>query len=304
MASVFVSYSHCQGDWVWDRFVPVLRAARVDYHIDRERFKAGHRVVGQMDTVQSRCDVHVLILSPEYLASDYCRHEMTRAVSSDPRFERGAVVPVVRVDCPMPAEIAEPNPLYVDLRDDGSAAPWDLLLAACDVVFGAAVPEWLAARDHTRRFLERRQSVNLIVSGNPPWEALLTSLRTEFPDLGRINLERGAAASRRGLVAEILKAACGVAVCVPPEPEDLVELDRVLVEREFTWLALTHFDIVARRHDRYQVDLFAALRALMTDEPRKLALLVQSRAPFATLLPRDHPLSAIDMKTVELRGKP
>ena len=37
---------------------------------------------------------------------------------------------------------------------------------------------------------------------------------------------------------------------------------------------------------------------------RKLTLLVQSRTPFAALLPRDHPLSDIDIKTVELRARP
>jgi hypothetical protein len=35
-------------------------------------------------------------------------------------------------------------------------------------------------------------------------------------------------------------------------------------------------------------------------ETRKLVLLVHSRRPFATLLPPDHPLSTIDVKTVEL----
>ncbi len=43
---VFVSYSHKQGTWVWERLVPVLRAGGVDVRIDRERFEAGKSVIG------------------------------------------------------------------------------------------------------------------------------------------------------------------------------------------------------------------------------------------------------------------
>ncbi|MCP5126732.1 MAG: hypothetical protein H6973_14160 [Gammaproteobacteria bacterium] len=60
---------------------------------------------------------------------------------------------------------------------------------------------------------------------------------------------------------------------------------------------------MAPHRSYYDVDLFAALRFLMMDM-RKLTLLVQSRTPFAALLPKDHPLSDLDIKTVELRARP
>ena len=128
---VFVSYSHQQGEWVWDRLVPCLRAGGVEVLIDRERFAAGRALVGQMDATQDAADVHVLVLSPEYLASDFCVHEMERAIATDPGFEHGTVVPVRRCDCPLPDAIRGPNPFYADLRDDGAAGPWDLVLRAC-----------------------------------------------------------------------------------------------------------------------------------------------------------------------------
>ncbi len=82
--------------------------------------------------------------------------------------------------------------------------------------------------------------------------------------------------------------------------DDLPALGRVLEARSApAYLALTHFDLAAYRPS-YDVNLFSSLRYLMM-EKRKLVLLIQSRAPFDVLLPRDHPLSQMDLKTVELK---
>lgn len=299
---VFVSYSHRQGDWVWDRLVPVLKAGGAEVLIDRERFEAGRALSGQMDATQDAADVHVLVLSPDYLASEPCKHEMERAIARDPRFENGnVVVPVMRAEVELPEAIRQSDPLLVDLRNEGAAQPWDLLLRACGVDLGADAPAWLDARDEVRRFLERGQSVNLVVDGAVAWRELLADLkRGELADLVQVNLEKPTTASRRGLIAEILTV-LGMTAPVPPEPEDLVALDRFLSARRRSRLALTHFDMAAHR-PAYGVDLFAALRYLVT-ESRQLVLLVQSRRPFATLLPAGHPLSESGLQTVELRGR-
>lgn len=294
--AVFVSYSHHQGDWVRDRLVPVLEAGGADVRIDRQRFTAGKAVRGQMDAEQDAADVHLLVLSPDYLASEYCGHEMERAVARDPRFERGVVVPLMRVAVELPEAIRQAEPLYADLTDDGAVEPWDLVLEACGADLGTGGPEWLAARDETRKLLERGRSVNLVIDGKVAWRPLVDGL----DDFAVVNLEKPAAASRRGLVEEILRA-LGMAAQVPPEPEDLVELDRYVSARRLSCLALIHFDLAAHRQT-YGVDLFASLRYLVM-ESRKLVLLVQSRRPFATLLPAGHPLSEIDLQTVELRSR-
>jgi len=299
---IFISYSHHQGEWVWDRLVPVLKAGGAEVLIDRERFAAGHALVGQMDTTQDAADVHVLVLSPEYLASDACRHEMERAVARDPRFENGVVVPVQRAAVPLPDALDGLNqPFYADLTADGVTPPWDLLLRACGADLGTDAPSWLAARDEIRRFLARGQSVNLVVDGDVGWRPLIADLqRGDLTDLAIVNLEKPATVSRRGLVAEILRA-LGMTAAVPAEPEDLPELERFLSARQRSRLALTHFDLTANR-PIYGVDLFSTLKYLVM-ESRKLVLLVQSRHPFATLLPAGHPLSEVDLQTVELRGR-
>jgi hypothetical protein len=101
--SVFISYCHVQGAWVLDRLLPCLQAGGTDVRIDRDRYEAGKVVLGQMDATQDEAESSVLVLSPEYLVSPYCLHEMRRAIARDPQFHHGTIVPLQRVACPLPA---------------------------------------------------------------------------------------------------------------------------------------------------------------------------------------------------------
>ncbi len=298
---VFVSYSHKQGTWVWERLVPVLRAGGVDVRIDRERFEAGKSVIGQMDATQDEADKHLLVLSPEYLASDYCRHEMERALARDPDFQTGAVIPVMQADCPLPERLR--STIYVDFRDDQQSTPWDLLLGGVEADLGCSAPDWLNARDAIVRALGRNRSVNLVTGKGTAWRALLDHVRQDWiHELGLVDLQRPATASRRGLIRTLLDA-IGAATQVPPEPEDLVTLDDTLSRRAISHVALIHFHYVQSR-PHYGPDLFHALR-YMVMEARKLVLLIQSQGKaYAELLPLDHPLSALDMDTIELNARP
>jgi hypothetical protein len=210
-------------------------------------------------------------------------------------------VGVVRVDCTIPDEIKKT--LYVDLRNDKAADKWDLLMFECEADLGATVPEWLEARDAIVRYLQRGDSVNLVVTHKPRWRELIAHLKQDhLSELGIVDLQNPSTASRRGLVVEMLKA-CGSFIPVPPEPEDLVTLGQVFERRPNpTQIALIDFDMVAHRK-QYEVDFFSSLRYLITVN-RKLILLIQSRNPFIKLLPANHPLSSItNLKTVELHGR-
>ena len=300
--SVFISYCHKEGDWVWNRLVPCLRAGGADVHVDRERFEVGKAVVGQMDSVQDGAAMAVLVLSSDYLNSPYCIHEMERAIRRDPKFARGIVVPIKRVRCTLPAKIKRPNPLYVNLQNDSKADQWGLLLQSCEADLGAPAPHWLDALHETCRFLQGDNSVNLVVRNRPKWRELIREIRSRIADLGEVDLHAGTTASRKALVEEILQT-CGAPATVPDEPNDLVILNRALLNRSVSRLAMIHFDMVRFRQS-YDVNLFGTLRYLMMDA-RKLVLLIESREFFANLLPQGHPLSSITtIKTVELNGLP
>jgi hypothetical protein len=302
LKKVFVSYSHLQGEWVWDRLYPCLVAGGVEVLIDRKRFEAGLAVFDQMDRVQDSADVDVLVLSPDYLASAACRHEMARAIAGDPGFQHGRVIPVMRVSCDLPEEIRRPNPLCVNLTNDRDAAQWDLLLSGCGADLGATAPDWLEAREQVREYLRRGQSVNLVVKGEPKRRGFLERIREDLGGaLAMVDLDSGAAASRRSLVAEILKA-CGTPAEVPDvDDEDLGVLHNRLSDLPGrTTLCVRHFDRVADR--RYGLDFFSSLKHLVMD-CRKLVLLIESRAPLISLLPANNSLTKLQAKLVELKGR-
>ena len=123
--------------------------------------------------------------------------------------------------------------------------------------------------------------------------------------LGVVRLDSTEAMDRPSLVHEILaQCRCPVAGPVPDKPRDLVLFGRALKALSRPpRLALTSFDLVRCRRDEYELDFFLALRDLVRDA-RKLVLLVESYAPLVTLLPLDHPLSGLDLTTVELKGRP
>jgi hypothetical protein len=297
---VFISYSHMQARWVHERLEPCLRAGGCEVLVDHRRFIAGTSVVGQMDALQSRADRHVLILTADYLASAMCVHEMERALALDPSFLQGLVIPVRRDDVPLPHNVSGPNPLCADLRDDNRKAAWHQLLAPCGVTLGISAPDWLTARDEVARCLNRHQSVNLVIRGRVAWRGLIDDIAERSQDLAEVDLDHGETSYRQGLVNAILEA-LGSRGKVPAPPRDLAYLSKILASFDRRKLVMRHTDHVAHR-PVYGIDLFAALRHAM--EQRQLVLLLQSRASFATLMPRDHPLSKMELSTVEMVGDP
>jgi hypothetical protein len=291
---VFVSYSHHdQGEWVWRRLVPCLRTGGANVLIDREQFEAGVHVRGQMDAIQEEAELHLLVLSPSYLRSDYCLHEMRQAIARDPEFKRGDTVIVLRQECPLPPDVANRDPLIVDLRVESAAAQWELLLDRCNANLGVSVPDWLKAGDDVQRHIDRNESVNLTTARRVRW----TGIVTELACLPVVNLQHPLTRKTNGLVNAILESLGG-----PYSGRvDLDDLHRLFEHRPLTRLALTHFDVSRSRH--YSWDLFNTLRYHVVDS-RKLVVLIQSKRSFCELLPSSNPLSDLDLKTVELGGLP
>ena len=295
---VFISYRHQQSEWVRTTLYPVLSAGGAQVVIDYKEFSAGEAVRRQMKTAQNQADLHLLLFTPDYFQSVYCVEEMERAFALDPDFSKRLVLPVILEACHLPAKIKEHEPLYVDLTDhrQQDAEAWSLLMQRCEADLGTSVPNWTTALRNTLGALQRQKSVNLLVKGSPKWREFIAELKRAFPDMGIVDVQSGKTVTRSGFVSEILSALANHTAPVP-KGDDLAKLEQVLESQPPTILALKHFDEVARRHNYGH--LYASLRHLITDK-RQLTLLVQSRAPFGTLLPKNNLLSYLDMETVEL----
>jgi TIR domain len=111
---VFVSYSHQQDARVRDDLAPLLED---NVLIDHKLFNAGRTIVGQMGSTQDQADRQVLWLWKAYAASDMCRHEFQRATAVDPGFQHGCVLPLCLDGAPLPPEIADPDPIWLNLDE-------------------------------------------------------------------------------------------------------------------------------------------------------------------------------------------
>lgn len=314
MKRLFISYSHVQANWVREFLCPVLIAGGTEVLLDTQRFEAGFALNDQIDKLQDKADLTVAVLSNDYVRSRYCKRELRRAVERDPTFELGRVVPVLKESCKLPTRLADREVLTIDLRQDNNSSSWQQLLRACGAHVGCCPSEWLRARDELVMQLAQGQSVNLVARGNLKWRPLIQDVQRILREshggarLGIVDLDSGAAASRRGFLEEMLRKSDVIADLPPGGAkdsfnEDLVEFARAMMRKEArVLLALQHFDRVVAPDRDYSTSLFAALRDLISCE-RKLCLLVHSRVPFLELLPKDHALSSLtQVRNVELQG--
>ena len=195
-----------------------------------------------------------------------------------------------------------PSPIWLDFRDLTQPESWRLLLDGCGASLGVTALAWLAARDAVAGELSRGNSVNLVVLGRGiAGEELVRSLPSRrLPDLAVVDLADPATIPRTGFCLSVLQA-LGLGVTgLARKPNDLADFAAHLQQLGHpARAALVNFDIAVTRKD-YDANFYAMLRWLAT-ERRLLQLLVHSHRPFASLLPKDNPLSALDLKTVELR---
>lgn len=294
---VFVSYRHTQADFVRHRLVPVLEAGGAEVLLDQERFRAGEGVIGQMDAVQDQAQATVVVLSRQYLESDYTVHEMERAVGLNGH----RTVPIVTDDSAIPEILKGPDPLLrVDVRND-EPEQWGLLLDSCEA------PHWQRTINLAVRKLNEASSVNLVADNRRLWKPFVRRVAAAIDcPLGQVDLTDPRTVTRSDLVQMILTQ-FGYTGNVPRRPYDLPVLGRVLDGKpEAPRVALLRFDMAAaaERQKAYGVDLFASLRNLM--ENRKLVVLAQSHEVFQNLFPAGHPMSELGniVQTVELKGRP
>jgi hypothetical protein len=203
---VFISYSRRNQQWVRESLVPILDASGVDVVVDYRDMAVALPVIGQMDGLQDSCDSSVLVLSPAYLESDYCAHEMRRAASR--RF-----IPVLLQACAPPDWVM--GVVYADLRKDADEAQWECLVSAAGGLLGARATEFLRAVRDLTSLLSRGTSVNLVVReahnhilrlARPSRAVVEIVSRRLSPPMLVVDLDDGCTENLGGLIAAIMES--------------------------------------------------------------------------------------------------
>lgn len=101
MSKIFISYSHRNEDLRAEldkHLSPLRRSGRVDSWHDR-RIKAGDEWASEIDQNLDDADIILLLISPDFIASDYCYDiEMKRAIERHDKGE-ARVVPIILEPC-------------------------------------------------------------------------------------------------------------------------------------------------------------------------------------------------------------
>ena len=125
MVDVFISYSHLDRPWVADVLEPWLTAHSFSYLIDHRDFVAGALGINEMQRCVIESRRTMLVLTPDYVASDWSTLENAMAQSLDPAAITRRLVPVMHKTCTLPLRLSIIH--HRDLRND-DADQWNRLV--------------------------------------------------------------------------------------------------------------------------------------------------------------------------------
>jgi hypothetical protein len=117
---VFISYSHLDGDWVYHWLIPQLKQAGIRVCFDREDFRPGVPTVAEIERAILNSKRTLLIVTPDYLGSEYGQFENLLAQTLDPAAYGNQILPLKVRDCLLPPRLQMLT--FVDLTDLGQ---WD-----------------------------------------------------------------------------------------------------------------------------------------------------------------------------------
>lgn len=122
---VFISYSHKDRAWVENTVVPRLEKLGFTILVDFRDFRTGSLGIDEMARAVEDCRHVLLVLTPDYVRSDWSHFENAMAQAADPAARMRKVIPVLREDCVLPTRLKMIH--YRDLRTD-DPNQWDLLV--------------------------------------------------------------------------------------------------------------------------------------------------------------------------------
>lgn len=129
MTDFFISYTSAQTQWAeWIGYV--LEEEGFTVIIQAWDFRPGSNFVLEMQKAASTADRTLLVLSPDYMNSQFAAPEWAAAFANDPQGLNQTLVPVVVEDCQPPGLLK--SIVHIKLMGMDEAAARQLLLAGID----------------------------------------------------------------------------------------------------------------------------------------------------------------------------
>lgn len=121
---VFISYSHSDSAWVTTVLLPRLESHGFSVVIDVRDFRAGAFGVEEMQRSIERCRRVLLVLTPTYVQSEWCKFENALAQTLDPGASARKLIPVLKEPCELPLRLRAIHHRDLSREDD---TEWALL---------------------------------------------------------------------------------------------------------------------------------------------------------------------------------
>ncbi|HEV7867053.1 MAG TPA: toll/interleukin-1 receptor domain-containing protein [Chthoniobacteraceae bacterium] len=102
---VFVSYAHRDKAWVEQTLIPRLREAELNICQDVAQFRAGASCIANMEAAVAGCRRTLAVLTPAWVASDWCNLEGHLTLLEDPVGRRRRLVPILLEPCTPSASV-------------------------------------------------------------------------------------------------------------------------------------------------------------------------------------------------------
>jgi hypothetical protein len=122
LPDLFISYSHSDTDWLRNKLLPQIERVGLTTIIDYRDFQVGAMGLLEMERAVLESRHTLVVLSPEYLVSEWCTFEQVMAQTLDPAALRRRTLPVLRAKCEIPLRLRILQ--YRDLSKD-TAEQWE-----------------------------------------------------------------------------------------------------------------------------------------------------------------------------------
>ncbi len=102
---VFISYSHQDKEWVRKKLLPKLEKAGIRVCIDYRDFKPGAFLIKEIERFVSISFKTLLIITPDYLASEWAEMEHILIYTRDPSLKQRPMIPILLKQCVLPLRL-------------------------------------------------------------------------------------------------------------------------------------------------------------------------------------------------------